>query len=127
MRPDGAEARRRAAYRRGLRAEVIALALLSIKGYRPLARRFSASGGEIDLIVRRGRNVVFVEVKARPTLLAAQEAISHRKQQRFSRAVRAWLGRNPHLAGLTFRADAVFLEHGAWPMHLVDAFPIEGL
>ncbi|WP_336485322.1 YraN family protein [Methylobacterium nigriterrae] len=123
-RPDGAGARR-AAYRRGRRGEWLALAALMLKGYRPLALRFAAAGGEIDLIVRRGATVAFVEVKARPTLAEARDAIGAIKRRRFSRAARAWLGRHPDLAGLTLRADAVFLAGRAWPVHVADAFPIE--
>ncbi|WP_246696650.1 YraN family protein [Methylobacterium planeticum] len=121
------EARRRATYGHGRRSEWLALAALMLKGYRPLALRFAASGGEIDLIVRRGSTIAFVEVKARPTLIAAQEAIGAVKRRRFSRAVRAWLGRNPAHAGLTLRADAVFVAGRTWPVHLTDAFPIEDL
>ncbi|HEV7440205.1 MAG TPA: YraN family protein [Methylobacterium sp.] len=120
-------ARRRATYRHGRRSEWLALGALMLKGYRPLALRFSAGGGEIDLIVRRGSTIAFVEVKARPTLMAAQEAIGAVKRRRFSQAVRAWLGRHPAHAGLTLRADAVFLARRTWPVHLADAFPIEGL
>ncbi len=47
---------------------------LLLKGYRPLAWRVSIGGGEIDLIVRRGDVVAFVEVKARPTLEEASMA-----------------------------------------------------
>jgi aryl-alcohol dehydrogenase-like predicted oxidoreductase len=74
---------RRGALRRGHVAEFAALAFLMLKGYRPIARRFSASGGEIDLIVRRGRNVVFVEVKARGALADDEEgrAVSALAQQ----------------------------------------------
>jgi Uncharacterised protein family UPF0102 len=83
-----AEARRRATDRRGRWAERVALALLMLKGYRPLARRYAASGGEIDLVVKRGGTIAFVEVKARGSLDAAREAISARKRQRLSRAAR---------------------------------------
>jgi putative endonuclease len=38
---------------------------LLLKGYVPIARRVRTPVGEIDLIVRRGRGIVFVEVKAR--------------------------------------------------------------
>ena len=120
-------ARRKATERRGRRAEWLALGLLMLKGYRPLAMRVSASGGEIDLIVRRGGTIAFVEVKARATLIEAQNAIGRVKRQRFSRAVRSWIARHPFAGSLTLRADAVFIGGRGWPVHLVDAFPIEGL
>lgn len=121
---DRAASRRRATHGRGLSGEAFALAALMLKGYRPLARRFSAAGGEIDLIVRRGDTIAFVEVKARSTMDAARAAIDGRKQDRFSRAVRAWITRHPGLHGLTFRADAVFVAAGAWPQHVPNAFPL---
>ncbi|MGU3540662.1 YraN family protein [Methylobacterium sp. A54F] len=120
-------ARRRATEGRGRRAEWLALAVLLMKGYRPLALRYAAAGGEIDLIVRRGATVAFVEVKARAALGDAREAIDLAKRRRVARAARAWAGRNPWCAGLTLRADAVFLGRGAWPRHLPDAFPLDGL
>ncbi|BAU89125.1 hypothetical protein MPPM_0520 [Methylorubrum populi] len=125
--PPDPEARRRATYGRGLSAETWALLALMLKGYRPLARRFAASGGEIDLIVRRGRTVAFVEVKARRTLDSATIAIDARKRARLSRAARAWLARHPLPAEATLRADAVFVAPRRWPRHLPNAFEIEGL
>ncbi|KQO92613.1 YraN family protein [Methylorubrum extorquens] len=120
-------ARRRATHGRGLSAEGLALLVLMLKGYRPLARRFAAAGGEIDLIVRRGRTIAFVEVKARATLDAAATAIDARKRARVSRAARAWLARHPLAADATLRADAVFVAPRRWPRHLPNAFEIEGL
>ena len=119
-------AKRRAAHRRGLGSETRALLALMLKGYRPLARRFSAAGGEIDLIVRRGRTIVFVEVKARARLGDASGAIDAVKRRRFSRAARMWLTRHPPPADTVLRADAVFVAPRAWPAHVVDAFEIEG-
>jgi putative endonuclease len=80
------KARRRAADWRGHWAEATALALLLLKGYRPLARRFRAGGGEIDLVVARGDTIAFVEVKSRAALEAAFVAIDAAKRRRFSRA-----------------------------------------
>lgn len=120
-------ARRRAAYRRGHRAEWLALAALMLKGYWPIGRRVSIAGGEIDLIVRRWSTIAFVEVKARPRREDAREAIDAAKRRRFSRAVRAWIGRNAWCASMTFRADAVFVGLREWPAHVADAFVIEGL
>jgi putative endonuclease len=118
-------ARRRATYLRGHGAERTALFFLMLKGYRPLARRYSAAGGEIDLIVRRGQTIAFVEVKARGLMDDALVAITPQKRRRFSRAARAWLSRNAWAAGMTWRADAVFIAPRRWPRHLEAAFEME--
>ena len=47
------EARRRLAHLWGLKAETIAAIFLTLKGYSIVERRYSAHGGEIDLIARR--------------------------------------------------------------------------
>ena len=116
---------RRATYLRGHWAEHVALMIPVVEGYRLLARRYSASGGEIDLIVKRGDTIAFVEVKARHVMDDALIAIGAQKRQRFSRAARAWISRNRWAAGKTFRADAVFVAPGRWPRHLVGAFEME--
>jgi putative endonuclease len=117
--------RRRTTYLRGHRAERIALLFLLLKGYRPLARRYAAAGGEIDLIVMRGDTVAFVEVKARGLMDDALSAITATKRRRFSRAARAWLSRQPWAAGKTWRADAVFVAPRRWPRHLMAVFELE--
>lgn len=116
---------RKATFLRGHRAEWIALLFLMMKGYRPLARRYAASGGEIDLIMTRGDTIAFVEVKARGTMDDALLAITATKRQRFSRAARAWLSRTPYAQGKTWRADAVFIAPKRWPRHIVSAFELE--
>jgi putative endonuclease len=121
---EAAHRRRATTFLRGHRAERIALIYLMCKGYRPLAMRYAAAGGEIDLVVARGGTVVFVEVKARRAMEAAQSAITPAKQRRFSNAARAWLARNPWAAAKTWRADAVFIAPRRWPMHQVAAFEL---
>ena len=120
-----AAGRRTFTYLRGRGAERVALLWLLAKGYRPLARRFSASGGEIDLVVRRGATIAFVEVKARASMEAALASIDAAKRRRFSRAARAWITRNPSPSGFTFRADAVFIAPGAFPRHVPAAFELD--
>lgn len=107
---------RRSAYLLGFEAEWLAAAFLRLKGYRIVARRFSAAGGEIDLVARRGRTLVFVEVKARSSMEAARTAISATKHARMARAARAYLSRQPSLPAV-IRLDAVFLAPGCWPVH----------
>ncbi|MFI5011712.1 MAG: YraN family protein [Hyphomicrobiales bacterium] len=117
--------RRRRALRRGFRAETLALLFLMLKGYRPLARRYGGKGGEIDLIVRRGRAVVFVEVKARDDLDMAAEAIGPGKRRVFARAAAHWLARNPWAASFDLRADAVLIAPRRLPHHIVAAFELK--
>jgi putative endonuclease len=109
----------------GLRAEWIAAAWLSLKGYRILARRFSVAGGEIDIVARRGGAVAFVEVKARPVLDEAATAISETKRRRMSRAARVWLTRNPWAMSATLRGDAVFVAPRRLPRHLPAAYLLD--
>ena len=117
--------RRRATFLRGHRAETIALLYLLTKGYRPVARRYSAAGGEIDLIMRRGDTIAFIKVKARVLMDDALSAITATKRRRFSRAVRSWVSRHAWAEGKTWRADAVFIAPKRWPRHIVSAFELE--
>ncbi|MFZ4541714.1 MAG: YraN family protein [Rickettsiales bacterium] len=50
-------------------AEYAALAYLTLKCYRLVAMRYKTGGGEIDLIMRRRKTILFVEVKARPPMM----------------------------------------------------------
>ncbi|WP_375458271.1 YraN family protein [uncultured Enterovirga sp.] len=120
-----AAGRRRFTLLRGRGAERLALLWLMAKGYRPLARNYAEAGGEIDLVMRRGRTVAFVEVKIRATMAGALESVDEGKRRRIRRAARAWITRHPSVASLTFRADAVFLAPGEWPRHMPDAFGLD--
>lgn len=117
--------RRRKAHFFGLNAESVAAGLLRLKGYSILARRYVVSGGEIDLVVRRGDAIAFVEVKARSSLDEAAESITAIKRRRISRAARVWLARNPWAAGLTLRGDAVFIAPRRLPRHMRCAYRLE--
>jgi putative endonuclease len=117
---------RRAAEQRGRGAERQAAWLLRLKGYRVLARHFRSPVGEVDLIVRRGGTLAFVEVKARPTQAEARDAIGPRQQARIARAAEAFLAQRPDLAQLDLRFDAVLLVPGARPCHMIDAWRTAG-
>lgn len=119
--PADAEGRRRA-WRFGWLAEGLCALLLRLKGYRVLARRWRSGGGEIDLIARRGRVLVFVEVKARRDPGAAAEAVAPRQRRRIVQAARAFVARHPAAAGLDWRFDAVLVTPWGPPCHIVDAW-----
>jgi putative endonuclease len=121
MRSDAGQARYRA-YRKGHRGEFLASLALILKGYRIVARRFRVKAGEIDLIARRGDLVLVVEVKARPTLMAAMEAITATAERRIEAATDIWLARQPDHARLSVRFDMVAVLPRRWPVHVPNIF-----
>jgi putative endonuclease len=108
----------------GRRAERLALLWLAAKGYRPLARRFGGKGGEIDLIVKRGRTVAFVEVKARGAIEDAVIAITPQKRRLVESRIRQWLAKNPWAMDCHLRADALFIAPWRWPRHVPGVFDL---
>lgn len=123
----GSDKRSRRARRSGLtgrRAEWLAILWLSAKGYRLLQRRFGGKGGEIDLVMKRGRTIAFVEVKARGSLDEAFFAITPEKRRLVERRIRQWLARNPWAGDHDLRADAVFLAPWRRPRHVPAAFAL---
>jgi putative endonuclease len=116
--------RRRRTYEAGRAAELLALLALTLKGFWILARRYVVNGGEIDIVARRGRLVLFIEVKARPTREEALLAVTASKRRRIERAAATWLARNSWAAGYDLRGDAVLIVPGRWPQHVADAFPL---
>jgi putative endonuclease len=111
-----------AAFRLGISAESRAAMFLIAKGYRILARRFKTPLGEIDIVARRRRTLVFVEVKARERADAAAEAVTGRGQQRIVAAAELWLARNPADAGREIRFDVILVTPGSIPQHIRNAF-----
>lgn len=66
----------------GCSGEDAACAELRRRGYSILARRYRTRAGEIDIVARDGRTLVFVEVKTRsgPAFGSGLEAVTPRKQ-----------------------------------------------
>lgn len=104
----------------GLDAERLALALLMSKGYWPLARNYRARSGEIDIVMRRGRVIVAVEVKTRPTLAEAEAAVTAAKITRISAAMRQFRSERRLGDDFVFRCDAVLVAPRRWPRHVKD-------
>jgi len=120
--PTGSRRHREEAYARGRRAERLASLALALKGYRILGSRVRTPVVELDLVVRRGTTVAFVEVKARDSLAAAVEAVVPRLRRRIVRAAHVWLAANPRYACCTLRFDIVVVRPWRWPIHLPNSF-----
>lgn len=112
------------ALRFGSYSENFALFFLLLKGYYPLERRFSSREGEIDLIVIKGKTLIFVEVKARQNLSDAFEAISEEKKKRLLSVTHYWLSKNIWSSDYTLRMDAVFIAPWHIPQHIRNIFPL---
>lgn len=77
----------------GKAGEQIACRVLERKGFRLLERNYRALRAEIDLIMRDGKTLVFVEVKARSSdrFGSGREAVTLRKQQNILRAAQNYI------------------------------------
>jgi putative endonuclease len=118
----GPRPERVAAFRVGLSAESRAAAFLVAKGYRIVARRWKSPVGEIDIIARRRRVLVFVEVKARERLDDAAECLTERQQRRIIAAAEAWLASHPDDVTAEIRFDAILVAPRSLPRHIPAAF-----
>ncbi len=114
--------KRRRAQKWGHLSEWIAAASLVLKGYRILSMRYKTKLGEIDIIARKGHLIVMVEVKARPTIEEAFDAVSISSQRRIEAAGDLWLAtqKNAHL--LSIRYDIIAVRPWKWPTHYENAF-----
>jgi putative endonuclease len=81
----------------------------ALRGYRILGTNVWAGGNEIDLIARRGRRLVFCEVKSKsgPRYGDPIAMVGPEKVRRVRRAAEAWLAAHPDLRGLEVRFDVV--------------------
>jgi putative endonuclease len=92
--------------------------LLILKGYQILAFRLRTPQGEIDLLAKRGRILVVVEVKRRATLEQALDAVDFTQRQRLLRAGRNVAARRASLRQLALRIDLIALAPGSFPRHV---------
>ena len=96
--------------------------LLIAKAYRIVARRWKTPFGEIDIVARRRRTLVFVEVKARDSVEDAMEAVTERTKRRIIGAAELWLARNPDDVNAEIRFDVILVAPGKMPRHIANAF-----
>ena len=83
-----------------------------LRGYRLLDANARAGGYELDLVLRRGRRLLVVEVKEKGGTAFGHplEMIDVEKTRRVSRAARAWLAGHPELADLEVELEAVGVQ-----------------
>jgi putative endonuclease len=92
----------------GKRAEELAVRHLRRRGYKIVARNYRTKAGEIDIIAREGRTLVFIEVKGRQSMRygSAKAAVTPRKQQQVSK-VALWYLKETNQMATKARFDVV--------------------
>ncbi len=114
----------------GLLGERIAARWLRRQGWELVAHRFRSGHRDVDLIVRRGSVIAFVEVKARrgDAFGSPVEAVHARKRRELSRSALTWVDRHGP-PGAEYRFDVVgVLVQGdrVRVRHVEDAFSLAG-
>lgn len=112
----------------GLLGERIAARWLRRDGWTVIAHRFRTGHRDIDLVMRRGDEVAFVEVKARrgERFGSPVEAVHHRKRRELGRSARIWVDRHGS-AALQYRFDVVgvlIVGQNVRIRHVPNAFPL---
>ena len=109
-----------------LRGENLAADLLRRSGYRVLERNYRGRHGEIDIVARRGRRVVFCEVKARTSdrFGPPAEAVNFHKQSRIRKVAGEWLAhRRPGYVEVRFDVVSIVVRGDrAEVSHIENAF-----
>lgn len=111
----------------GERAETRAREFLRRQGLEFVEANVRGPGGEIDLVMRQGQTLVFVEVRLRRNrrFVSAGESVDARKQQKIVQTASYYLQKRGLSDNTACRFDVVALsslEAGAEPEWLADAF-----
>jgi putative endonuclease len=109
----------------GRRGERRAAWFYRFRGYRVVARNLRFRHGEIDLVVRRGRTLAFVEVKTRQSTAAGEgfEAVDRAKQLQLVRLASEYLARFPHRGTIRYDVISLYWTGRRFRLtHFADAF-----
>ena len=113
--------KRQQAERSGRDGEARAALWLRAKGWQVLDRRVKTAAGEIDLVVKRGRLVAFIEVKWRQQREELDHAIDQHRLARVAAATDAVAHRYAK-EGEDIRVDVILLAPGTFPRHIANAW-----
>ena len=111
---------------KGAAAETTACAALEKDGFTILGRRLRTKLGEIDIVAATGALLVFVEVKARPTLADAAAALGTKQQTRLMQAAELLLAEHPDWTRLDTRFDVIVVDKIGQVRRICDAFRLGG-
>lgn len=117
--------RGRRSHGRGVAAEAAACAALAADGWAVLARRLRTPAGEVDIVAERDGLLALVEVKARPDLAAAADALRPSQRARLIAAAGIVLAAHPAWGRAGVRFDVILVDGAGRVRRVADAFRIE--
>lgn len=106
----GRELRGATSYHAGIAAEDQVSQLYDRSGRPVIARRWRGSIGEIDLIVREGETVVFIEVKKSSSHALAAEQLTYGQMQRIMATASEFVGGEPNGQNTDMRFDVALVD-----------------
>lgn len=109
----------------GAAAEGAALRFLEARGFMTVARNWRCRQGEIDLILRQERLLVFAEVRLRnrDDFGGAAASVTPAKQRKIVATAGAFLQHHPEFSACDCRFDVLAVRAGpeAWQVHWLPA------
>jgi len=113
----------------GAQGEDIAAAFLKGQKYAIVERNYRCKAGELDIVAREGKTLVFVEVKTRSNTAFGppQASVTPFKQRQISKAALTWLAQKKlHGTNARFDVIAIILRQHEVPAieHIKNAFDL---
>lgn len=109
----------------GARGERRAAWFYRLRGFTIVGRNQRLRNGEIDLVVRRGKLLVFVEVKTRQSLAAGEgyHSVDRAKQLQLVRLAGEYLSRHQHRGEIRYDVVSLYWTGVRFVLrHFPDAF-----
>ncbi|MBD3665826.1 YraN family protein [Sulfitobacter aestuariivivens] len=110
------------AYEAGAAAECRIAQDYARRGYAVARRRWRGKGGEIDLILRDGDDLIFVEVKKSRDFHRAAENLTARQMQRICNAAEEFLADEPSGSLTNVRFDVALVDQHGQTQIIENAF-----
>ena len=107
-------------YKYGLFCEFLMVFKMMFFGFLPVKHRYKVKTGEVDIIMRRFNEIVFLEVKGRRNSILDYDSVVFRSQwDRILKTADYFVQQNPQYSNFKRRFDIVIFEEGKLtPIHI---------
>jgi putative endonuclease len=107
---------------KGFEGEEIAVSFLKKNGYKIIERNYRIKSGEIDIIAKHKKDIVFVEVKTRSTdtFGSPAEAVDERKRTKIEKVASHYIQKN-FSDDVSFRFEVVSItkQNNTWNCEII--------